>query len=124
MIPEDCLFTSSHEWVKPVEGGVLAGITFFAQEQLGDITFVELPLEGRVLEKGEEMAVIESVKAASEIYAPVSGEVAEVNFDLENTPELINQDPYGRGWIVKIKTSSALEGLLSPGEYEGLIKSE
>ncbi len=123
MIPEDCLFTGSHEWVKPGEGAVLVGITFFAQEQLGDITFVELPEEGRMLEKGEEMGVIESVKAASEIYAPVSGEVVEVNSDLENSPELINQDPYDKGWIVKIKTSAPVEGLLSPDEYAKLAES-
>ena len=120
MIPEELQYTKSHEWVKLDESFVLTGITYFAQEQLGDITFVELPQTGQALEQGQEMGVVESVKAASEFYSPVSGEVMEVNFDLENAPELINQDPYGKGWIAKIKASEPVSGLLSPQEYEEL----
>ncbi len=123
MIPQDLLYTKSHEWVKVLENSVLTGITFFAQEQLGDITFVELPEVGRILEQGEEMGVVESVKAASEIYAPVSGEVVEVNLDLETAPELINHDPYGKGWITKIKTTEPVTGLLSPDQYSQLVDS-
>ncbi len=120
MIPEELQYTKSHEWVKLDESFVLTGITYFAQEQLGDITFVELPQTGQALEQGQEMGVVESVKAASEFYSPVSGEVMEVNLDLENAPELINQDPYGKGWIAKIKASEPVSGLLSPQEYEEL----
>ncbi len=120
MIPEDFLYSASHEWVKIQGDHVLTGITHFAQEQLGDITFVELPEKGRELQQGEEMGVIESVKAASEIYAPVSGKVLEVNLELENSPELINQDPMGRGWIAKIGISGQITGLLSADEYSKL----
>ncbi len=120
MIPEELQYTKSHEWVKLDESFVLTGITYFAQEQLGDITFVELPQTGQALEQGQEMGVVESVKAASEFYSPVSGEVMEVNLDLENAPELINHDPYGKGWIAKIKASEPVSGLLSPQEYEEL----
>lgn len=124
MIPDDLLYARSHEWVKVSEDSVLSGITFFAQEQLGDITFVELPEKGGMLEQGQEMGVVESVKAASEIYAPVSGEVMEVNHDLEDAPQLINQDPFGKGWIVKIKVSAPVEGLLGPDEYAELVESQ
>lgn len=120
MIPEDLLYTRSHEWVKPDSGLITTGITFFAQEQLGDITFVELPAVGHILQQGQEMAVVESVKAASEVYAPVSGEVLEINTELESSPELINEDPYGKGWLVKIKTSDPLDSLLKPVEYSSL----
>lgn len=123
MVPHNLLYTRSHEWVKILEDSILTGITFFAQEQLGDITFVELPQVGKVLEQGKEMGVVESVKAASEIYAPVSGEVVEVNIDLETAPELINQDPYGKGWMVRIKTSYQLNDLLSPDHYSQLVET-
>lgn len=123
MVPHDLLYTRSHEWVKVLEDSVLTGITFFAQEQLGDITFVELPQVGKMLEQGKEMGVVESVKAASEVYAPVSGQVVEVNLDLETAPELINQDPYGKGWMIRIKTSEQLTGLLSPDQYSQLVET-
>ncbi|WP_028573587.1 glycine cleavage system protein GcvH [Desulfonatronovibrio hydrogenovorans] len=124
MIPSELLYSRSHEWVKVQDQTALTGITFFAQEQLGDITFVELPQPGTDLEKGQEMGVVESVKAASEIYAPVSGQVVEVNHELENSPELINQDPYGRGWLVKIKVLGPVTGLISPEEYAGLVEGD
>ncbi|WP_198146069.1 glycine cleavage system protein GcvH [Desulfonatronovibrio magnus] len=120
MIPEDLLYTSSHEWVKQEEGLIVTGLTDFAQQQLGDITFVELPEIGVMLEQGQEMSVVESVKAASEIYAPVSGEVVEVNDGLENAPEMINEDPFGKGWIVKIKPAGDIDHLLSPKQYSEL----
>ncbi len=120
MIPENLLYTRSHEWVKADNGLITAGITFFAQEQLGDITFAELPAPGDLLQQGQEMAVVESVKAASEVYAPVSGEVVEINAQLESRPELINEDPYGQGWLVRVKTSDPLDHLLTAEEYTGL----
>lgn len=122
MLPQDFQYTRSHEWVKKDDECFLSGITSFAQEQLGDITFVELPEVGRVLEQGDEMAVVESVKAASEIYSPISGEIIAVNTDLENAPELINEDPFGKGWIVRIKSSATASDLLSADEYAQLIE--
>lgn len=118
-------FTTEHEYVR-VEGGVTGtvGITSYAQEQLGDIVFVELPAVGKVLKKGEEAAVVESVKAASEIYAPVSGTVTEVNDALTGTPGMINDDPAGAGWMFKISLATPLEldGLLDDAAYAELTK--
>lgn len=124
MLPQDFQYTRSHEWVKEDGESFIAGITSFAQEQLGDITFVELPEVGRLVEQGGEMAVVESVKAASEIYAPISGEIIAVNTDLENAPELINEDPFGKGWIVRIKSSTTVSDLLSADEYAQLIEGD
>mgnify|MGYP000144426089 CR=1 FL=1 len=108
-IPSDLKYTKDHEWVR-VEGDVATiGITDFAQTSLGDVTFVELPEEGDSFSKGESFSVVESVKAASDIYLPVDGEVLEVNSPLEDSPELINQDPYGDGWIIKVEFSDAAE---------------
>ena len=124
MAPDDRKYMTSHEWVK-VEGELaVVGITDHAQEQLGDITFVELPDVGKQVEKGAEAAVIESVKAASDIYAPVGGEVAEVNGALDDTPELVNKSPYEQGWIYKLKGFDAaeLDGLLGAADYEGTIE--
>ncbi|MDQ7031184.1 MAG: glycine cleavage system protein GcvH [Desulfonauticus sp.] len=122
MIPENLLYTKSHEWVKIDQETAIIGITHFAQEQLGDITFIELPEVGRTLEQGEEIGSIESVKAASEVYSPVSGEVIEINTSLEDAPEKINEDPYGEGWICKIKLSAPPQKLLTPEEYAKLIQ--
>ncbi len=124
MLPQDFQYTRSHEWVKEDGECFIAGITFFAQEQLGDITFVELPEVGKLVEQGDEMAVVESVKAASEIYAPISGEIIAVNTDLEDTPELINEDPFGKGWIIRIKSSATVSNLLSADEYAQLIQGD
>ncbi|MFP4169107.1 MAG: glycine cleavage system protein GcvH [Desulfonatronovibrionaceae bacterium] len=124
MIPEGLKYTQSHEWVK-IEGEELVmGITHFAQEQLGDITFVDLPEKGQELTAGEEMGSVESVKAASEIYAPASGEVIEVNADLEDEPEKINQDPYGTGWIAKIKYTDLPAELMDSTAYAQLVSEE
>lgn len=118
MIPSDLKYAKSHEWAK-IEGDVATvGITHFAQEQLGDLTFVDLPKVGASVSAGAEMGSVESVKAASELYSPVSGEVLEVNAALENAPEAVNQDPYGAGWMLKVKLTAAPEGLLDAAAYE------
>jgi len=115
----DLKYTKEHEWIR-VDGDVgTVGISNFAQEQLGDVVFVELPEVGRTVAAGEETAVIESVKAASELYAPVSGEVIEVNSALGDAPELVNADPTGEGWFIKIRLSKAdeLAGLMDDAAY-------
>ncbi|MES9994982.1 glycine cleavage system protein GcvH [Desulfovibrio aminophilus] len=118
MIPSDRMYTKSHEWAK-IEGDVaIVGISHFAQEQLGDLTFVDLPRVGDSLSAGAEMGSVESVKAASELYSPVTGEVLEVNEELASAPEKVNQDPYGAGWMLKVKLTAAPEGLLDAAAYE------
>ena len=115
----DLKYTGEHEWVM-VEGDIATiGISDFAQDQLGDVVFVELPERGSLLAKGDEAAVIESVKAASEVYAPVSGEVVDVNDALGNDPATVNSDPTGAGWFIKIKLSdrSELDGLMDEEAY-------
>ncbi|MEW5774716.1 MAG: glycine cleavage system protein GcvH [Thermodesulfobacteriota bacterium] len=124
MIPKDLLYSRSHEWTRVENGAAVVGITHFAQEQLGDLTYVELPEAGTTVSAGQEMGSVESVKAASELYSPVSGEVLEANAELASAPELINQDPYGAGWMIKVKLSAEPEGLLSAGEYEEMVASE
>jgi glycine cleavage system H protein len=118
-IPQDLRFTRSHEWVKELGDGLTEfGISDHAQHALGDLVFVELPDVGRMLKLGESCAVVESVKAASDVYAPLSGTVVAVNDQLRHTPELINRDPYGGGWLVRLRpAASADAGLLSPSEY-------
>lgn len=126
-IPADLMFTSSHEWVKD-EGDdtVTIGITDHAQELLGDLVFVELPEIGDVIETGGEAGVVESVKAASDIYSPVSGEVIEINEDLVDSPELVNEQPYDNGWIYKMKLNNAseIEALLDAEAYSDVVESE
>ena len=119
-IPADLKYTKSHEWVNNNDNGTITvGITDHAQELLGDLVFVELPEVGKELEAEEACAVVESVKAASDIYAPLAGEVVEVNEALEDQPELINSDPYGDGWLFKLKITdtNSLDGLLSADDY-------
>ncbi len=121
-IPQELKYSNDHEWVR-VEGElVVIGITDFAQAQLGDVVFVELPNEGRVLKAGESLSVIESVKAVSDIYAPVSGKIVKVNEALADNPELINQAAYGEGWIAVIELAdrSELDGLLDNDAYAQL----
>ena len=116
-------FTSDHEYVS-VEGDVATiGITDYAQSQLGDVVFVELPATGKVLKQGDEAAVVESVKAASEVYAPVSGEVLEVNEGLPDSPSTVNEDPLGKGWFIKIKLSNPaeLDALMDDAAYKAHI---
>ncbi len=118
-------FTKDHEWVR-VEGDIgTVGITDYAQQQLGDVVFVELPAMGKKVAKGGEAAVVESVKAASEVYAPVSGEVVDANAALEGAPATVNEDPAGSGWFMKIKLAdkSELDGLMSEAEYAAYLKT-
>ncbi len=118
-------YTRDHEYIR-VEGDTgTVGITDYAQQQLGDVVYVELPAVGKSVEKGGEAAVVESVKAASEVYAPVSGEVVEVNSELEGTPGTVNEDATGRGWFLKIriKDKSELDGLLTEDQYQDFLKS-
>lgn len=125
-IPADLKYSKDHEWVKLLgDDTALIGITDFAQTSLGDVTFVELPGEGDTFAKGDSFSVVESVKAASDIYLPVAGEVLEINSPLEEAPELINQDPYGEGWIIKFKITdpAGLDELLSADEYKPLTES-
>lgn len=123
-VPEDCLYTEEHEWIR-VEGdaGVI-GITAYAAEQLGDVTFVELPAEGEEVTAGKAFGCVESVKAVSDIYAPASGTVTEVNGRLADEPGLINESPYGDGWICRASLSDAseLDELLSPESYAALLE--
>jgi glycine cleavage system H protein len=122
-IPEDLQYTKSHEWVR-IEGDTATiGITDHAQDELGDVVFVELPDEGATFDAGESFGTVESVKAVSDLYTPVGGEVVEVNSSLEDAPENINEDPYGEGWIVKLRTTDEAD-LLSPEEYEKVVEEE
>ncbi|MGQ9662376.1 MAG: glycine cleavage system protein GcvH [Kiritimatiellia bacterium] len=123
MTPDDRKYTKTHEWVKIEGNTAIVGITDYAQHALGDITYVECPQMGKNVAQGAQSAVVESVKAASDIYAPISGRVSAVNLELEKTPELINQDPYGKGWIYKLEAiaPAELEKLLSAREYEASL---
>ena len=126
MAPEDNRYAKSHEYVH-VEGGIATvGITDYAQKELGDVVFVELPQVGSQVEANEEFGNIESVKAASELFAPVTGEVVEVNEELASRPELVNSDPFGDGWMMKVKLSSPeeLDALMSAEEYEEYVEKE
>ncbi len=117
-------FSDEHEWIS-VEGGVgTVGITEYAQEQLGDVVFVELPEVGAEVDKGDDVAVVESVKAASEVYAPVSGEIVEINEELADAPGLVNQNAEGDGWFFKIKLSeeTELDDLMNREEYDAFVK--
>ncbi|MBP57189.1 MAG: glycine cleavage system protein H [Rhodobiaceae bacterium] len=113
-------FTKEHEWIKVEDNVGVVGITAYASEQLGDIVFVELPEEGIIAEIGKDIAVVESVKAASEVYSPVSGTIIKSNEDLNSTPEIVNEDPVGKGWFYEIKISNndELSGLMSEEEYQ------
>lgn len=120
-IPSDLRYAKSHEWLKPSgDGTALVGITDYAQNSLGDITFVQLPKVGTLLKVGDSFGVVESVKAASDIYAPVAGMVQEVNEALNGTPETLNRDPYGTGWMIRLKLAAPADvsGLLDAAGYE------
>ena len=122
MVPADLRYTKDHEWVRIDGDQATVGITEYAAEQLGDIVFVELPEVGRTLAQFATFGVVESVKAVSDLFAPVSGEVVEVNAELPKKPELVNTDPYGQGWMLVIKMSNAkdVDGLMSAADYEKL----
>ena len=118
-VPQDCKYTKEHEWAKPETKKVRVGITDYAQKELGDVVFVEVPEVGRQVTQGQSFASVESVKAVSDIYAPIDGTVVEVNAELSSSPELINQSPHENGWIALIepKSEKQLETLLSPDQY-------
>ncbi len=126
LIPEELKYTEEHEWIR-VEGEIgIVGITDYAQNELSDIVYVELPEVGTKVAKGERVATLEAVKTVADVYSPVTGEVVEVNEKLTDDPAIINSDPYGEGWIVKIKIENPeeLEGLLSAEDYRKLIEEE
>ncbi len=123
-LPKDLLYTKDHEWLKLHDDGTATvGITHYAQESLGDITFVEFPEVGDTVDAGETFGVVESVKAASDLYMPVDAEVLEINEEADSAPELLNQDAFGAGWLLKLKVldDSQLAGLLRPEAYNELI---
>jgi len=122
--PKDFFFTQDHEWLKIEGDEALVGITDFAQKQLGDVVYVELPAVGTQLEAHQTIGVVESVKAVSDIYSPVSGEVIAVNEELNNSPELLNQDPHGQGWIIrlKLKDKGEVERLMTAVDYEKFLE--
>ena len=122
-VPDHLLYTSDHEWILLDGDTVTVGITDHAQEELTDVVFVELPENGRSCDAGDPVAVVESVKAASDIYIPVAGEIVEGNIDLEADPSLVNTDPYGAGWIfkVRLKDAASVDTLMDASAYKGLI---
>lgn len=124
MYPDDYYYTKDHEWIKVEGEQATVGITDFAQKQLGDVVYVEMPEKGTQLEFHQSLGVIESVKAVSDVYSPISGEVIELNSELDDSPELVNQDPHGKGWIIriKIKDEAELQKLMSAAEYETFLE--
>ena len=122
-VPENLFYTKDHEWLR-VEGGMgYVGVTDFAQGELGDIVFIEIETEGETLGKEEVFGTIEAVKTVSDMFMPVSGEIVEVNPDLTDTPDIVNKDPYGKGWMVKIKLTNPdeVKDLLTPDKYKALL---
>lgn len=124
-LPENLKYTSEHEWIS-VDGEVATvGITSFAQGELGDIVFVEIETQGETLDKGETFGTIEAVKTVSDLFMPVGGEVLEVNPELESSPELVNKDPYGAGWLIKISLTNQaeLDDLMSAAQYQAMLEA-
>jgi glycine cleavage system H protein len=124
--PEDLRYTNDHEWLRPSGNRAVVGITQFAVEQLGDITLVELPKAGDLVTKGQRFGTIESVKSVSDLYAPVSGKVTKVNAQLGERPELVNDAPYGDGWMIELEVdgTAELDELLTPDAYNDLVASQ
>ncbi len=122
-VPEELQYTKTHEWVRREDDVATVGITEHAQDELGDVVFVELPEKGASFAAGDAFGTVESVKAVSDLYAPVGGEVVEVNEALNDAPEKINEEPYGDGWIIRIRISEEAD-LLSAGDYEKLLEEE
>jgi glycine cleavage system H protein len=124
LVPKDLRYTKDHEWVRLEDGKARVGITDHAQKSLGDIVYVELPAVGKTVKKGERAATVESVKAVGEVFAPLSGKVVEVNETVTQSPDLINKDPYGQGWlfVLEIADNKEIETLLTPEAYEELVK--
>ena len=125
-LPKELKYTKDHEWARVEDHTAVMGITDYAQDKLGSIVFVELPPPGKAFKKGETLVTVDSVKAVAEVYAPLSGQIEEVNETLRDNPEVINQEPYGQGWMVKLKVSDAAElaALMSPEAYEALVAEE
>jgi glycine cleavage system H protein len=121
--PENLKYSSDHEWVRVEGNEAFIGITDFAQEELGDIVFIDVSTEGETLEQGEVFGSVEAVKTVSDLLMPVSGEVLEINPELDDTPEMVNQDPYEKGWIIKvtIEKPEELDGLMSAADYKSFI---
>jgi glycine cleavage system H protein len=124
LVPKELLYTKDHEWVRLEDGKARVGITDHAQKSLGDIVYAELPAVGKTVKKGERAATVESVKAVGEVFAPLSGKVVEVNETVTQSPDLINKDPYGQGWlfVLEIADNKEIETLLTPEAYEELVK--
>jgi glycine cleavage system H protein len=124
--PEELLYAETHEWVRNGENQVTIGLTDYAQSQLKDIVYVDIPEAGSSFRKGDSIGVVESVKTVADIYAPVTGKVIDGNFTLKDHPEFVNQDPYGKGWLVKmeIQDKEELKGLLSSKAYQGILPEE
>lgn len=122
--PDDVRYTREHEWVREASGLLTVGVTGHATDQLGDIVYVELPEVGRKVEAGKPFGVVEAVKTVSDLFAPVSGEVVEVNVELADHPALVNQDPYGEGWMIRIRAADAgaMNALLTAADYEKLVE--
>ena len=123
-VPGDRQYTKDHEWAREQDGRVVVGITHYAQDQLGDVVFVGLPEPGTEVTAGQPLGEVESTKSVSDIYSPVTGKVLEKNSEVEQTPELINTDPYGGGWLVSIEPSGEASALLSADEYKSFIEQE
>jgi glycine cleavage system H protein len=125
MYPTEYLYSKEHEWVKVEDDVCVVGITHYAQEELGEVVFVEMPEVGQSFEVNDEIGTIESVKAVAEVFTPVGGEIVESNESLNETPELVNEDPHGKGWLVKIRLSSKeeLDGLMDAAAYEKFAAS-
>lgn len=125
-VPDDLRYTKDHEWVRLQGGQGAVGITHYAQKQLGDVVYLELPEAGRTLKEHETFGTVESVKAVSELFSPVAGEVAEVNGALQQSPEKINTDPYGEGWMMKVRLADpqAVEALMDAAAYQKFVESE
>jgi len=126
LYPADLRYTREHEWLQIRDGVGTVGITHYAQSELGDIVYAELPAVGTAIVAGEEFGTVESVKAVSELYAPVSGEVIEVNPALAESPESINRSPYGAGWLIRVRVANPdeVEGLMTSGDYRKLVEDE
>ena len=123
-IPKDLQYTESHEWLRVDGDAAVVGITHYAQDQLGEVVFVELPAVGDDVEADAEMGTLESVKAVSELLAPITGEVVEINVELEEQPDLVNTDPYGAGWLVKIKGAVDASALMDADAYAAFLEAE